>query len=63
MINAENYGIFKVECYEQDKYFGWTITACDNILATCEDEALEKFHIKHPDIKVATVVNYVYADY
>lgn len=55
--------IYKIEYYVTDKRFGWNNTKHDMVLATSEETALKKFKEKHPDIKVATVVNIFYADY
>lgn len=55
-------GIYKVEYYGTHPK-GWSTTLHDRVLANSEKEALKKFYEKHPDKKVATVVNWELADY
>lgn len=56
-------GIYKVEYYGTHPRGGWSVTLHDRVLAKSDKEALEKFHEKHPEIRVATVVNWELADY
>lgn len=56
-------GIYKVEYYETHPRGGWTMTLYNKVLANNDKEALEKFYKKHPEIKIATVVNWELADY
>lgn len=55
--------IYEIEYYQTDKRFGWTNTLRDKVLATSEENAIEKFKTKHPNIKTFTIVNYTFADY
>lgn len=56
-------GIYKVEFYETHPKAGWSMTRYDRVLAKSNKEALEKFREKHPEVRVATVVNWELADY
>ena len=55
--------IYKIQYYKTDPNFGWSNTIYDNVLAKTENQALEKFDKKHPNIKVRTIVNWITADY
>lgn len=54
--------VYKIQYYTTHPK-GWSQTVYDNVLATNEKEAMQKFTEKRPEVKVATIVNWVYIDY
>ena len=55
--------VFKVEYYEEDKYFGWLNRVHDNVIAKSEKEAMSKFYSNHGTNVIATIVNWIRIDY
>lgn len=55
--------VYKIQYYTTHPKGGWSQTVYDNVLATNEKEAMQKFTEKRPEVKVATIVNWVYIDY
>ena len=59
----KGFGVYKIEYYGVHPRTAWLITFQDNVLAKSDTEALNKFYKKHPEIKSATVVDWVLINY
>ena len=59
----KGFGVYKIEYYGVHSRGGWSITLQDNVLAKSDTEALNKFYKKHPEIKSATVIDWVLINY